>query len=453
MASITRESNGRKTIQFVGTDRRRQSLRLGKASMETAAWVKGYVERIVGARKQRVPLDALTAAWLGSLDDEMHDKVAGVGLVDPRPRIEKKRAGGTEVDPCESEEDDDKLPADGKPIDPALLGGLLKTYGRAGLKVKQTTRTVWRNTRRNLRTFFGSNKPIAEITEADADEWAEWLSVKQHLAETTVRRRCGIAKQFFKFAKKKGLVPSNVFVELKATVPDNRDRDHFIPIEHAERILDACPDHEWRLLFALSRFGGLRCPSEHLALPWNNIDWQNDRMTVLSPKTEHRPGGESRVVPIFPELRPHLEMAWERAPEGAKFVIGRYRSSESNLRTQFSKIVQRAGLVPWPKIFHNLRATRQTELEDLFPTHVVCKWLGNSPRTARKSYLQVTEAHFKKAVQNPVQSGPKVVQNPVHQARPSSATETQEPLVLQGFSEESADIMAVPEWSLLDSNQ
>jgi hypothetical protein len=36
MASITRESNGRKTIQFVGTDRKRHSLRLGKGRFEEA---------------------------------------------------------------------------------------------------------------------------------------------------------------------------------------------------------------------------------------------------------------------------------------------------------------------------------------------------------------------------------------------------------------------------------
>ncbi len=29
---------------------------------------------------------------------------------------------------------------------------------------------------------------------------------------------------------------------------------------------------QWRLIFALSRYGGLRCPSEHLALRWGHID-------------------------------------------------------------------------------------------------------------------------------------------------------------------------------------
>ena len=39
----------------------------------------------------------------------------------------------------------------------------------------------------------------------------------------------------------------------------------------------------------------------------------------------------------------------------------------------------------------------QTELQREFPLHVVCSWLGNSPRIAQQSYLLVTEDDFAKA--------------------------------------------------------
>ncbi len=62
------------------------------------------------------------------------------------------------------------------------------------------------------------------------------------------------------------------------------------------------------------------------------------------------------------------------------------------------KIVKRAGLTPWPKLFHNLRASRQTELtQQGFAEHVVCEWLGNSQAVAREHYLRVTEADFEAA--------------------------------------------------------
>jgi hypothetical protein len=39
----------------------------------------------------------------------------------------------------------------------------------------------------------------------------------------------------------------------------------------------------------------------------------------------------------------------------------------------------------------------KTELQREFPLHVVCSWLGNSPRIAQQSYLLVTEDDFDKA--------------------------------------------------------
>ncbi len=76
------------------------------------------------------------------------------------------------------------------------------------------------------------------------------------------------------------------------------------------------------------------------------------------------------------------------------------------------RIIKRTGLKPWPRLLHNLRSTRQTELSEIFPGHVVCAWLGNSRAVAQDHYLQVTDAHFvraakefaEKAAQNPAQS-------------------------------------------------
>ena len=61
------------------------------------------------------------------------------------------------------------------------------------------------------------------------------------------------------------------------------------------------------------------------------------------------------------------------------------------------KIIRRAGLKPWPKLFQNLRSTRQTELAEKHPLHVVCAWLGNKAAVAAEHYLQVTDADFSKA--------------------------------------------------------
>ena len=60
---------------------------------------------------------------------------------------------------------------------------------------------------------------------------------------------------------------------------------------------------------------------------------------------------------MFPELRPYLEDCFEMAEPGTEFVITRYRDANANLQTQLLRIIQRAGLKPWPKLFQNLQST------------------------------------------------------------------------------------------------
>ena len=62
------------------------------------------------------------------------------------------------------------------------------------------------------------------------------------------------------------------------------------------------------------------------------------------------------------------------------------------------KIVTKAGLVPWPKLMQNLRATRETELLAHYPAKDVTSWLGNSPAVAAKHYSMVMQESFDRAI-------------------------------------------------------
>ena len=82
----------------------------------------------------------------------------------------------------------------------------------------------------------------------------------------------------------------------------------------------------------------------------------------------------------------------------AEFVQTRY-SHDANVLTTLEKIVTKAGLVPWPKLMQNRRATRETELLAHYPAKDVCSWLGNSPDVANKHYAMTMQASFNRAVQ------------------------------------------------------
>jgi len=112
-------------------------------------------------------------------------------------------------------------------------------------------------------------------------------------------------------------------------VKPNRSCDCFVTREMAQAVLDAFPDNQWRLTFALCRKAGLRCPSEHVRLRWGDVDWERERMTVHCNKTEHYDGKETRTIPIFPEFNRYLEFAFDQTTSGQEFVIAGYRSALS----------------------------------------------------------------------------------------------------------------------------
>ncbi len=315
------------------------------------------------------------------------------------------------------------------------LGEHLKNYFSKRTDVKKSTKINWRQSERNMLSFFGADCTLASITPGDAKDFERWLGTSAArenvyaeaeggLAENTRRKRISNAKQLFQYAVDHELISRNPFKGLKSSVGGNRSRDYFLSREDSQKIIDACPNGQWRLIFALSRFGGLRCPSEHLALKWTDVDWDRSRILVHSPKTEHHEGKAERWLPMFPELRPHLEHAWEQAQEGAEHVITHYRDASQNLRTQFQRIIKRAGLTPWPKLFQNLRASRATELAADHPAHVAAAWLGHSTLVANKHYWQVTDDDFEKAT---LEKPPErcAAQNPAQQAHVLARTPSQ----------------------------
>jgi integrase len=386
MASISRDAKGNRTIQFVAADGKRRSVRLGKTTQRIAEAVKCKVEALLAAASANFSIDRETAEWLGELDCIWYGKLAAVGLVPERTEL--------------------------------LLKPFLEEYAAERSDLKPSTRTNHRQAIKNLVDCFAPDKPVRSFSSdaLDGERFRRFL-LEQGLGENTVRKRSQIAKLFFKHAKRRKLVAENPFADLVGSVRSDRSKFEFVTIRDAMRILEACPDNEWRLIFALSRFGGLRCPSEHLALRWADVDWAGSRIRVRSPKTEHHAGHEHRMVPIFPELRPYLEAAWDDAAEGAEFVVTRSRNGGVNWRTQLLRIMDRAGVRPWPRLFHNLRATRQTELTNDFPQHVVCQWLGNSQAVAQEHYLRVTDEHFETASRPTAVAVQKAVQQPAELGR------------------------------------
>lgn len=312
-------------------------------------------------------IDRQTALWLQGLGQSLHDKLAAAGLVEPRRSYTVAEWVEQYID---------------------------------GRMVKDRTRIIMRQAAGNLLARLG-DLPIQLVTDSQAVAFKAWLvsPAGGKLAENTARRRCGHARQFFAAAMREGLVDRNPFAAVSVTVGAASGKHRYITADETKRILDACPCQDWRTIVALARWGGLRCPSEVLALRWADIDWKENRISVPEPKVEHHAGRGRRVVPLFPELREMLADSFEMAADGAVFVVNRYRDGRAtNMRTTFAKILDRAGVPRFERPFCNLRSSRVTELRQRFDPKVVAVWLGHSESISTKHYTQVRPEDFAAAV-------------------------------------------------------
>jgi integrase len=372
MASLANDPNGRRRL-IVQVDGKRQTIRLGRMQRRSAETIRRHVEYLVEHRLSGLALPDDTAAWIGTVDDTLRTKLEKVGLIGP-PAAEPERVTTTR------------------------LGDFVDEYmeHRKGT-VKESTRVHWREVRGRLVGYFGEDRHIDTITVGDVKGFL-WDMEQRGKATATIRRTTGVCRQFFSWAVDKGYLETNVFdrKDLPVSVRGNPDRRVFVSLEQSKAALDACPDAQWRLIFALSRWGGLRCPSEVLSLTWADINWAEDRIRVPSPKTAKQ-GKASRIAPLFPELRGPLMEVYETAEPGTEWVITKYRLSNLNLRTQFHRLLRRAGIEPWAKPFQNLRSTRATELMQEYPDYVVSAWLGHTEKVGEEHYWQVTDEHWAKA--------------------------------------------------------
>ncbi len=294
MASLSLQKGNRPgyRLMFYSLEKRKCSIWLGPIPEADALEWKKHVEHLLHDVLKHGDLPSkATSHWLRSLPDSEYEKLSKQGLVESREKL--KSAKLTLWDWCE-------------------------TYIAERSDIKSSTKLTFEKTRDSLIAHFGKKKLLREIRPEDAKRWRIWMLTQGNrrdketkaMEEATVRRRCGIVKQFFKEAVERKLIESNPFAKLVSTSMANSKRQFFVTREMIDACIEKCPDDEWKLILALTRFGGLRCPSELTRLEWRDVDLPNGRMIIHASKTEHHSTGGVRVCPIFPELRPFLEKAW-----------------------------------------------------------------------------------------------------------------------------------------------
>ncbi len=352
-------------------DGRTRTIRLRGVTARAKAQFLQFLYRLRAARRMNSEPDPLTLQWLGSLPDDMHAKIANLGLVEPRVGV----------------------PA---PKVPTLRAWIDRRVA-ARTDWKPATRASVKSTGDLLVLFFGPNSRLDEITPLLALEWVAWLRstpYRRHLQKTdgyrsraTIQSQTRNAKALFAAALAGKLIDTNPFAGFKSGSVAAA-RPVYVTGAQTASLIEACPSVGWRTLIGLARYGGLRVPSESHILTWADVDWGRGRLNVRSPKTAHWEGHEARAVPMTAALRRLLDDAYEAAQDGQICVL---TLSRNNLRRMIGQIVTRAGVDAFGRPFCTLRQSCETEWSEQFPQHAVSAWMGHSEKVSRDHYLMIPD--------------------------------------------------------------
>lgn len=377
MASIGKDPNGHRRILFVAPDGKRKTIRLGKCELKAAQGFKVKLEMLIGGRISGNVSDEVSN-WLRDMDDALHAKIAAVGLVAERSN---------------------------QHIGPWLT----KYLDTRKAELKPGSLRKLAQTKAKLLAFFSASTALRAITTDMAADWRSSL-VDQGLSEAAVRTHSGNAKTMFAEAVVRKLIAENPFENLRSG-PTASAEDRYVTPAETEAIIAALPDAEWKLLFGLARYAGLRIPSESQLLTWADVDFERGRLNVKSPKTERHKGHERRTVPITAKLMKLLQDRFDVAPEGESRLVTMRGSGY--VRGTIAAAIKRGGVEPWKKLFQACRSSCEKEWAMVFPQYAVSKWLGHSITVSGRHYANdVPEELMSKAS---VPAGAKAAQNAAQQ--------------------------------------
>jgi len=336
-----------------------------------------HVERLNSAScANQAPVEK-TAEWLAGVSEQIHSKLVAMGLCPPRETATPAKA--------------------------TTLGTMIDTYIARRTDLKPSTKVALEQARTFLVRHFGERCDVITINAATAKDWRRRLAAGELNdgkklgrvpASGYVAKLVAKAKTFFVDAVEREILPRDPFASVEGAAEANPDRVRYIDRPTIDAVIAQATDPEWRALIALARYAGLRVPSEPLAMTWADVDFCLGRLTIRSAKTAHHDGKGIRIVPLMPEVEQYLSKLYSDAEPGQVYVFTKLRRPNINLRTQLERLITRAGVAPWPRLFHNLRGSCATDFAAHHPAHVAAAWLGHSVAIARAHYLKVTDADF-----------------------------------------------------------
>ena len=293
-----------------------------------------------------------------------------------------------------------------------------------------------------LKTFFGADKLLNDITQMDCIKLSQYISkphkygdkfAKMGLGEGATRpKHIQMFSQIFDAAIDEEIVAKQNPFKVRGKNKKNKWLSQKqkagvfqeVPDDIVRKVLDELPDEQWRLRFLLMRYMGLR-PSELNTLRWSGFNSSNPTLHIYCKKTAHIDGKEERICCVFPEVLPALMDAFDAAPVGDDRIL--IPKQIKNMGEVIKRAIKRAGVKQWPKVHNQLRKNAVSDAHSKYslPEHVLDEWFGHDKRVSDKNYKNVTSLNFAAVWPN----GTEVPQEVHQQSEDASRTEKQEEML------------------------
>ena len=393
MASLQIQSNGRTRLQFLYQGKR-STWRIGQVTHRMATQFKSNLEELLISIEHQEPLSRQLTSWLKGMAKVTRDRlvkivgsehVEGVSEATQAPRMRLKSFGEFVVTNYYQRREN-------------------ATDDRSGYVAESTRKNVILTSKAAVEHF--GNIPLQSINTGHIDLW------KNELMETRTKATvAGYLKKFkrlMSLAKRHKYIDRNPFIDdegkLQIKIPSqiNEDRKCYVPPDQVQQLLDVCTT-SLKAVVVLSRYCGLRVPSEVSTLKWADIDWHKRTLKAYRQKNNR-----VSIQPLLPIVFDHLRALWETSPSQEEFIFPNYAKNPNAAKAigqTLRRILIANNQEVWPKITNNLRASLSTDLKNQgFPAKAVDQWLDHSEKVASDHYDIITTAEFTKAISLDVNS-------------------------------------------------
>lgn len=341
-------------------NRNRRKFQLTKYDESTARQITVHIEAMEIAAKTGTGIPYETVVWLGKIDESLRQRLADAGLCDQAKQVTLRQLVDEFVAKKEKEV--------------ATL-----TYGD------------WERVGDLLVETLG-DAPVSEVDE-DVTRDARH-KIADVFACSTLDKRLSSFKAFFEFGVSEGYIRTNPMDWHLGKTADGAEKT-YVTESQIEDLIKVAPSEEWKRLLAISRYCGIRVPSEFRQMKWSHVDRENKWITIFSPKTRNHSRGEKRRCPFFRELQPHLVQPFDA--KLGDYVFPMLRRNKSMYQPLHS-MMQMLGREPWPRFFNSNRSSRITDLLKVASITNVARWVGNSPKVILQNYAEALDSEAARLV-------------------------------------------------------